>query len=105
MITLDEKDIIETPTEISEEEDLQNKIESLRRAITVGEIPDDLKDFIASMQQSSASDDIIDEELDETVDISEQPYEVEINEMAADKDDDSFLNDASVSVEELNSLF
>ena len=103
MITLDEKDILDTSNEISEEEDLQNKIDSLRRAVLVGEIPDDLKDFITSLQQSHDDEEFLDEET-ESIDFDEQPYEVEINEAAADKDDD-FLNDNSVSVEGLNSLF
>lgn len=105
MITLEEKDILDTSSEISEEEDLQNKIDSLRRAVLVGEIPDDLKDFITSLQKPDDDfEEYLDEETESVDNFYEQPYEVEINEAAGDKDD-SFLDDSAVSVEELKSLF
>ena len=104
MITLEEKDILDTSSDISEEEDLQNKIDSLRRAVLVGEIPDDLKDFITSLQKPDDTDEYLDDETESFDDYYEQPYQVEINEAAGDKDD-TFLDDGAVSVEELKNLF
>ncbi len=103
MITLDEKDILDIPTEISEEEDLQNKVDSLRMAIANGDIPDDLKDFITSLQKGE-DEEVLDDEMESFDDFNEQPYEVEVDESLADKDD-NFLEDENVSIEELNSLF
>ena len=103
MITLDEKDILDIPTEISEEEDLQNKVDSLRMAIANGDIPDDLKDFITSLQKGE-DEEVLDDEMESFDDFNEQPYEVEGDESLADKDD-NFLEDENVSIEELNSLF
>ena len=105
MITLEEKDILDIPTEISEEEDLQNKVDSLRMAILNGDIPDDLKDFITSLQKGKEEEEeVLDEETESLDDFVEQPYEVDVAESLADKDD-SFLQDKNISIEDLNNLF
>ena len=103
MVTLEEKDILDIPTEISEEEDLQNKVDSLRMAILNGDIPDDLKDFITSLQKDK-EEEVLDEETESLDDFVEQPYEVDVDESLADKDD-SFLQDKNISIEDLNNLF
>ena len=105
MVTLEEKDILDIPTEISEEEDLQNKVDSLRMAILNGDIPDDLKDFITSLQKGKEEEEeVLDEETESLDDFVEQPYEVDVDESLADKDD-SFLQDKNISIEDLNNLF
>ncbi len=104
MVTLEEKDILDIPTEISEEEDLQNKVDSLRMAILNGDIPDDLKDFITSLQKDKEEEEVLDEETESLDDFVEQPYEVDVDESLADKDD-SFLQDENISIEDLNNLF
>ena len=103
MVTLEEKDILDIPTEISEEEDLQNRVDSLRMAILNGDIPDDLKDFITSLQKDKEKE-VLDEETESLDDFVEQPYEVDVDESLADKDD-SFLQDKNISIEDLNNLF
>ena len=61
--------------------------------------------FIISLQKPDDDfEEYLDEETESVDNFYEQPYEVEINEAAGDKDD-SFLDDSAVSVEELKSLF
>lgn len=106
MITLDEKDIVEETKEISEEDDVQYKVESLKQALSNGELPDDLKNFIVSMQKPSSSSlsSDLDDESDGIGDDEEVAYDVEVNEALADEDDD-LLDGENVSVEDLNKMF
>lgn len=105
MITLDEKDIVEKPTEISMEEDVQNKMNSLRDALSTGELPPDLKDFVLSLQQPQTDAfDEVDDESEAIGDDEEVSYDVEVNEAAADPDED-ILDGSNVSVDDLNAIF
>ncbi len=106
MITLDENDVQQqTNDNLSFEEDVLNKVNSLNESLANGEIPQDLKDFVNSLQNDSAS--TTDEEIvDDADDFVNDSYETEVDLSYADPDEeDTLLDNDAVSVEELDSLF
>jgi len=107
MVTLDENDSLNENVEtnnISELEDVQGKVESLRTSLSNGEIPEDLRDFIVSLKNDSGIDDISEANVEYVGDDEVTSYEAEIDESLADDDSDDGLIDGNINVSE-NDLF
>ena len=106
MITIDENNSANENLEsngVSELEDVQGKVESLRTSLSNGEIPEDLREFIVSLKNDSNIEDLSNEgnELDGGDEVTS--YEVEIDESLADGDDVDLI-DGNVNVSD-NDLF
>ena len=106
MITIDENNSANENLEsngVSELEDVQGKVESLRTSLSNGEIPEDLREFIVSLKNDSNNEDLSNEgnELDGGDEVTS--YEVEIDESLADGDDVDLI-DGNVNVSD-NDLF
>ena len=106
MITIDENNSANENLEsngVSELEDVQGKVESLRTSLSNGEIPEDLREFIVSLKNDSNVEDLSNEgnELDGGDEVTS--YEVEIDESLADGDDVDLI-DGNVNVSD-NDLF
>ena len=103
MITLEENEMVKSDNDLTSEEDIQGKIDSLRQALNTGELPEDLKNFINSLEEAKEEDtEYLDDESDEEPDLGEDPFDVEIDESLVDDDVD---DKDDVSLDELNSLF
>ena len=105
MITLDENNAVNENLEnetISEIEDVQGKVESLRNSLSNGEIPEDLREFIVSLKNDSNVD-VSDAHVEFVGDDEVTSYEAEIDESLADGDDIDLL-DGDVKVSD-NDLF
>lgn len=108
MITLDENELSTGEEEVSTEENVKGKIDALREAASRGDIPDDLKEFIASLQESQAEDE---EEVDDSDEsdgedeISEEEESVEDDDLDEDISDLESDSEDSSSVQDLNDMF
>ena len=106
MITLDENNAVNESLEteaVSELEDVQGKVESLRNSLSNGEIPEDLRDFIVSLKNNSNVDDLSEAHVEFVGDDEVTSYEADIDESLADGDDIDLI-DGDVNVSD-NDLF
>lgn len=105
MITLDENDVVKEDENLSFEDDVLNKVNSLKQSLSKGEIPQDLKEFIDSLQNPENVDDDLEKDS-ELTELDEDAYEVDIDESVPNPDDeDDDLDAPGVSLEELDSMF
>lgn len=103
MVTLDENDL-------TEEEDVQSKIDSLKSSLSQGEIPEDLKEFITSLQEMRREESNNPELLDDDV-ISEGDGEDDDDDESDSTYDsssdlaDDIVEDVNSNIDDLNDLF
>lgn len=104
MITLDENNTLNEKfgkEPISEIEDVQGKVESLRNSLSNGEIPEDLREFIVSLKNDSITD-ASEAHVEFVGDDEVTSYEADIDESLADDDDVEFLSgDVNVTADNL----
>lgn len=106
MITIDDNNSVNVSLEsdgVSELEDVQSKVESLRTSLSNGEIPEDLREFIVSLKNDSNVEDLSEEPNELAGEDEVTSYDVEIDESLADGDDTDLI-DGNVNVSD-NDLF
>lgn len=105
MVTLDENDL-------TEEENVQSKIDSLRSSLAQGTIPEDLKEFINTLQEVRREeannpellDDDVVSEIDEEEDDDDDEFDDSIDDTSSNLSDD-IVEDVNGDVDDLNELF
>ena len=99
MVTLDEN-------VLTEEEDIQSKIDSLRTSLSQGTIPDDLKEFINTLQEERREESNDSELLDDDEEDEEDDYEADdIFDDTSSNSSDDIIEDDNSDVDDLNELF
>ena len=103
MITLEENIVAEENVNTTDDLDIQGKIASLRQAINTGEIPEDLREFIVSLQQPAEDEtEVLDDGEDSSEDELAEEVEIDDKEMAAFEEQ---LSEDDDSVEDLEEIF
>ena len=117
MVTLEENELttevvddtaVDDNSFVVEDEDVESKVASLRESLSHDEIPEDLKEFITSLQAAkndSVEDEILDEEseADEEEMLEDEEEEEEMEEESVDRM--SAMEESDSSLDELNDLF
>ena len=105
MITVDENAVQLNENNSSNEGDVQDKINMLKESVSIGEIPEDLKNFIMSLQHPDGD---VDEVSDEELLADEVEGEILDGDVGPDIEDSSYavsLDSSDVSVDDLDDIF
>lgn len=111
MVTLDENELAtEELVEVTlEDEDVDSKVASLKEALSHGEIPEDLKEFISSMQEKkeSSESDALDQDIEhEEEDVLEDEEKDDDDDIIDDSIDNmNDMDPSDSSLDDLNDLF
>ena len=104
MITIDENNLTDSSLNVFDSDNMEEKFAIAREALKSGEIPEDLKNFLTSLNQEDKYDDeeLLDEEDNE---ISEEDSSTDTSVVEDTDSSNSVSLDADVSVDDLNDIF